>query len=105
MPKTAKTATTEAKVEKTMDTLAELKTKLVEIKLSIKAGQEKNTNAHKKMKKEIKKSGTLERMPLTDGLNYAALASSSQTAGSRPMYFFLKETSPVPARNTPASSR
>ena len=53
MPKTAKTATTEAKVEKTMDTLAELKTKLVEIKLSIKAGQEKNTNAHKKMKKEI----------------------------------------------------
>ncbi|HEX9008606.1 MAG TPA: 50S ribosomal protein L29 [Patescibacteria group bacterium] len=53
MPKTAKTANTEAKVEKTMDTLAELKTKLVEIKLSIKAGQEKNTNAHKKMKKEI----------------------------------------------------
>lgn len=53
MPKTAKIANTEAKVEKTMDTLAELKTKLVEIKLSIKAGQEKNTNAHKKMKKEI----------------------------------------------------
>ncbi|KKT39433.1 MAG: hypothetical protein UX12_C0004G0006 [Candidatus Collierbacteria bacterium GW2011_GWC1_45_47] len=33
--------------------LAELKTKLVSVKLSIKAGQEKNTNAHKKLKKEI----------------------------------------------------
>lgn len=33
--------------------LAELKTKFSEIKLTIKAGQEKNTNAHKKIKKEI----------------------------------------------------
>lgn len=33
--------------------LTELKTKLVSIKLSIKAGQEKNTNAHKKIKKEV----------------------------------------------------
>ncbi len=37
----------------TQDSLAELKTKLVEIKLTIKAGQEKNTNAHKKLKKQI----------------------------------------------------
>ena len=49
MPKTVKTA----KVEKTQDVLSELKTKLVEIRLTIKAGQEKNTNAHKKLKKEI----------------------------------------------------
>jgi len=33
--------------------LAELKTKLASIRLSIKAGQEKNTNAHKDIKKEI----------------------------------------------------
>ena len=33
--------------------LAQLKTKLVSVKLSIKAGQEKNSNAHKKLKKEI----------------------------------------------------
>ncbi len=41
-----------AKTEST-NKLAELKTKLAEIKLSIKAGQEKNTNAHKKLKQEI----------------------------------------------------
>jgi len=51
MPKTTKTVKT-AKVEKSQD-LASLKTKLVEIKLTIKAGKEKNTNAHKKLKKEI----------------------------------------------------
>lgn len=33
--------------------LEELKTRLTQVKLSIKAGQEKNTNAHKKIKKEI----------------------------------------------------
>jgi len=33
--------------------LAELKIKLVSTKLAIKAGQEKNINAHKKIKKEI----------------------------------------------------
>ena len=37
----------------TTTSLAELKTKLVSIRLSIKSGQEKNTNAHKKLKKEI----------------------------------------------------
>lgn len=37
----------------TKDSLTELKVKLSEIKLTIKAGQEKNTNAHKKIKKEI----------------------------------------------------
>jgi ribosomal protein L29 len=49
MTKTTKTA----KVEKTQDSLSELKIKLVGIKLTIKSGQEKNTNAHKKLKKEI----------------------------------------------------
>ncbi len=33
--------------------LAELKTKMLEIRLAIKAHQEKNTNAHKAMKKQI----------------------------------------------------
>ena len=33
--------------------LAELKTKLVSIRLTVKAGQEKNTNAHKKTKVQI----------------------------------------------------
>lgn len=46
MPKTTPKTTTQ-------DSLSELKTKLVEIKLTIKAGQEKNTNAHKKIKKQI----------------------------------------------------
>lgn len=50
MPKsTTKTTKADAK----LDSLAELKTKMVEIKLTIKAGQEKNTNAHKKIKKQI----------------------------------------------------
>lgn len=46
MPKT-KTETT------TQETLDELKIKLADIKLKIKAGQEKNTNAHKKIKVQI----------------------------------------------------
>lgn len=49
MPKTTKTT----KTAEPMKSLAELKTKMVEIKLTIKAGQEKNTNAHKMIKKEI----------------------------------------------------
>lgn len=44
MPKT--------KTEPTM-TLDEQKIKLADIKLNIKAGIQKNTNAHKKLKKEI----------------------------------------------------
>jgi ribosomal protein L29 len=51
MPKTTKTVKT-AKVDKTQD-LSEMKVKLVGIRLTIKAGQEKNTNAHKALKKEI----------------------------------------------------
>jgi len=45
MPKT--------KIETSMETLDELKIKLADIKLKIKAGQEKNTNAHKKTKVQI----------------------------------------------------
>lgn len=36
-----------------IQTIDELKIKLSGIKLNIRAGQEKNTNAHKKLKKEI----------------------------------------------------
>jgi len=45
MPKT--------KIETTTETLDELKIKLSDIKLKIRAGQEKNTNAHKKIKVQI----------------------------------------------------
>ncbi len=45
MPKT--------KTENTIETLDELKIKLADIKLKIKANQEKNTNAHKKTKVQI----------------------------------------------------
>jgi len=45
MPKT--------KTENTQETLDELKIKLTDIKLKIRAGQEKNTNAHKKTKVQI----------------------------------------------------
>ncbi len=45
MPKT--------KSDKTIANLDELKIKLADIKLKIRAGQEKNTNAHKALKKEI----------------------------------------------------
>jgi len=45
MPKT--------KTENSIETLDELKIKLADIKLKIKAGQEKNTNAHKKTKEQI----------------------------------------------------
>lgn len=46
MPK-SKTETT------TQVSLDELKIKFADIKLKIKAGQEKNTNAHKQIKKQI----------------------------------------------------
>lgn len=44
---------TKNKIEKTPQTLDELKIKLADIRLQIKAGQEKNTNAHKKIKVQI----------------------------------------------------
>ena len=47
MPKT--------KIETPQETLEELKIKLADIKLKIRAGQEKNTNAHKKTKVQIAK--------------------------------------------------
>lgn len=42
-----------AKKKEEIQPLAALKTKLMEIKLAIKAHQEKNTNAHKAVKKQI----------------------------------------------------
>lgn len=42
-----------AKKKEDTQSLASLKTKLMEIKLAIKAHQEKNTNAHKATKKQI----------------------------------------------------
>ena len=44
---------TKTKIEKKTETLEELKIKLADIRLKIKAGQEKNTNAHKKTKVQI----------------------------------------------------
>ena len=44
---------TETKIDTPQTTLEELKVQLAEIKLKIKAGQEKNTNAHKQTKVEI----------------------------------------------------
>ena len=41
------------KSETKTETLDELKIRLADIKLKIKAGQEKNTNAHKKTKAQI----------------------------------------------------
>ncbi len=41
------------KTETPQETLDELKIKLSDIRLKIKAGQEKNTNAHKKLKVQI----------------------------------------------------
>lgn len=41
------------KTENPTETLEELKIKLADIRLKIKAGQEKNTNAHKKTKVQI----------------------------------------------------
>jgi len=44
---------TKTKTEKPIETLDELKIKLANIRLKIKAGQEKNTNAHKKTRLQI----------------------------------------------------
>lgn len=44
---------TKTKSENTLKNLDELKIKIADIKLQIRAGQNKNTNAHKKLKKEI----------------------------------------------------
>jgi len=44
---------TKTKTETSKETLDELKIKLADIRLKIKAGQEKNTNAHKKTKVQI----------------------------------------------------
>jgi ribosomal protein L29 len=44
---------TKTKIETTIQSLDELKIKLADIRLKIKAGQEKNTNAHKKTKVQI----------------------------------------------------
>ena len=44
---------TKTKTETPAITLDELKIKLADIRLKIKAGQEKNTNAHKKTKVQI----------------------------------------------------
>ena len=51
MSKTTKTTAT-------IGTLTDLKIEFAKIRLSIKAGQEKNTNAHKKIKKQIAQSLT-----------------------------------------------
>ena len=44
---------TKTKTDKTIANLDELKIKFADIKLKIKSGLEKNTNAHKALKKEI----------------------------------------------------
>ena len=41
------------KTENTIANLDEMKIKYADIRLRIKSGQDKNTNAHKKLKKEI----------------------------------------------------
>jgi ribosomal protein L29 len=56
--KTTKTTTKKADTQKVRPskgtkTLLELKKELVNVRLKIKAGQEKNTNAHKPIKKQI----------------------------------------------------
>lgn len=44
---------TKTKTDKTIANLDELKIKYADTRLKIKSGQDKNTNAHKKLKKEI----------------------------------------------------
>jgi len=58
MPKT-KTATP-------ITTLEESKIQLASIKLNIRAGIEKNTNAHKKIKKQIAQLLTKNQQPITN---------------------------------------
>ncbi len=49
-----------AKKKDETQSLAQLKSKLLEIRLAIKAHQEKNTNAHKATKKQIAQLLTLK---------------------------------------------
>jgi len=54
MPKkTTKTTIKKTKTSKGNKTLLELKKEFINIRLKIRAGQEKNTNAHKPIKKQI----------------------------------------------------
>lgn len=53
MPKTTAKTTKKKRVSKGNKTLLELKKELINIRLKIRAGQEKNTNAHKPIKKQI----------------------------------------------------
>lgn len=46
--------------------LEKLKTEIAQVKLNIKAGQEKNTNAHKKLKKEIAQLLTTAKAGFTE---------------------------------------
>jgi ribosomal protein L29 len=52
---------TKTKSEKTIANLDELKIKYADIRLKIKSGQDKNTNAHKALKKEIAQILTSKR--------------------------------------------
>lgn len=53
MPKTTAKTTKKKRASKGNKTLLELKKELINIRLKIRAGQEKNTNAHKPIKKQI----------------------------------------------------
>lgn len=58
MPKT--------KIQTPVATLEELKIQLASIKLNIRAGIEKNTNAHKKTKVQIAQLLTKNQQPITN---------------------------------------
>jgi len=51
--KKTSTTKTQAKKDNKNKSLLELKKELINVRLKIKAGQEKNTNAHKTLKKQI----------------------------------------------------
>ncbi len=52
---------TKSKSQNSIANLDELKIKFADIKLQIKSGQQKNTNAHKALKKEIAQILTLKK--------------------------------------------
>lgn len=52
---------TKTKTETPAANLDELKIKIAGIRLNIRAGKEKNTNAHKKMKKQIAQLLTIKK--------------------------------------------
>ncbi|OGD83948.1 50S ribosomal protein L29 [Candidatus Collierbacteria bacterium RIFOXYD1_FULL_40_9] len=52
---------TKTKTTKTIANLDELKIKFADVKLQIKSGQQKNTNAHKALKKEIAQILTVKK--------------------------------------------